>query len=63
MTLRQAMRVFPRPWIDGNVTFKEWLLAAAVLEAVIAKDEAASHSAPAPLPAPTVEDPCRNRLR
>jgi hypothetical protein len=40
MTLRRAIALFPRPWIDGNVTFQEWLLAGAVIDAAITKDEA-----------------------
>ena len=56
MTLKRAIALFPRPWIDGNVTVRDWLLAGAVIEAAIAKDEAALSSAPAPLPAPTAED-------
>jgi hypothetical protein len=39
MTLRRAIRLFPRPWIDGEVTFKDWLLACAVIQAAIARDE------------------------
>lgn len=39
MTLRRAICLLPRPWIDGSVTFKDWLLACAVIEAAIAKDE------------------------
>jgi len=39
MTLRRAVRLFPRPWIDGDVTFQEWLLACAVIQAAIARDE------------------------
>lgn len=39
MTLRRAIHCFPRPWIDGDVTFQEWLLAGAVIIAAIARDE------------------------
>jgi len=39
MTLRQAIRLYPRPWIDGAVTFREWMLASAVILAAIEKDE------------------------
>jgi hypothetical protein len=35
MTLREAVRLFARPWIDGNVTVKEWLLACTVLQEAI----------------------------
>jgi hypothetical protein len=45
MTLRRAIRVFVRPWIDGSVTFQDWLLAGAVIEAAIIRDEQ-------PLPTP-----------
>lgn len=47
MTLRRAIALFPRPWIDGNVTVQEWLLAGVVIQAAIAKDEAASRKEPA----------------
>ncbi len=47
MTLRRAVAVFPRPWIDGSVTVREWLLASAVIQAAIAKDEARPAVAPA----------------
>jgi hypothetical protein len=40
MTLRTAIRLFPRPWIDGEVTFREWMLACAVIQEAIARDEA-----------------------
>lgn len=45
MTLREAVRRFPRPWIDGDVGFHEWILACTVLQAAIAMDEALSPSA------------------
>ena len=40
MTLRRAVSLFPRPWIDGTATFDEWLLACAVIQAAIAKLDA-----------------------
>lgn len=40
MTLRRAIRLFTRAWIDGEATFNEWLIAAAVIQDAIAKDEA-----------------------
>ncbi len=40
MTLRTAIRLFPQPWISGNVTFQDWLLACRVIEEAIARDEA-----------------------
>jgi hypothetical protein len=49
MTLRQAIAIFPQPWIDGGVTFREWLLAGAVIEAAIARDESGAES----------NEPCR----
>lgn len=45
MTLRRAVALFPRPWIDGDVTIQEWLLAGAVLMAAIERAEA-------PMPTP-----------
>ncbi len=38
--LRRAIRLFARPWIDGDATFDEWLIACAVIEAAIVRDEA-----------------------
>lgn len=42
MTLRRAIRLFVRAWTyHPEATFEEWLLAAAVIEAAIARDEEA----------------------
>jgi hypothetical protein len=42
MTLKRAIRLFVRAWTPHPVaTFEEWLLAAAVIEAAITKDEEA----------------------
>jgi hypothetical protein len=40
VTLRRAVRLFVRAWTPHPVaTFEEWLLAAAVIEDAIARDE------------------------
>lgn len=39
MTLRQAVAIFPRLWIDGSVSMQEWLLACAVIEAALGRDD------------------------
>ncbi len=40
MTLRRALWVFTRPWMDGSVTIQEWLLACVVIQAVMDREEA-----------------------
>lgn len=44
MTLRRAIRLFIGAWLpwpdEQRPTFQEWLLAASVIEAAIARDEA-----------------------
>jgi hypothetical protein len=43
MTLRRAVRLFVRAWTPHpEATFDEWLLAAAVIEAAISRDEQTS---------------------
>lgn len=39
MTLRRAIALFARPWINGNVTFADWILACSVIDAAIADSE------------------------
>ena len=39
MTLRRAVGVFLRPWTDGGATFQEWLLACAVINDAVLRDE------------------------
>jgi hypothetical protein len=39
MTLKRAIQLFPRPWINGNVTFEEWIKACDVIEEAIKKDK------------------------
>ena len=39
MTLGEAIRLYPRPWIDGDVSIHEWILAGSVIQAAIARDE------------------------
>lgn len=47
MTLRRALFLFARPWIDGDVTMREWLLACAVIEAAIGREESQQQPKPA----------------
>jgi hypothetical protein len=46
--LRLAYKVFPRPWIDGGVTWDQWAAAAAAIEAALVKAESLAVPSPPP---------------